>query len=90
MGIKYSLIRCQSLVGFNDHFVKCLFGGVTEVERFDAAGLLKESICFGIGGDELGSLISVFRGNVMTDGTAFVKDEAIVVLQRMTISAKRS
>ena len=80
MGIKCRFIRCQTPVGFNNHFVECLAGGVGEVECFDAACLLEESICLGISGDEFGSLVSVFRGDVMTDSTAFVKDEAVVVL----------
>jgi len=90
MGIKHGLVRCQTPVGFDNHFVICLPGGVAEVERFDAAGLLEESICLGIGGNELGSLVSVFRGDVMTDGTAFVKDEAVVVLKKMIISVNPS
>ncbi len=80
MGIKYSLIRWPTRQGFNKHFVICLAGGVAEVEGFGAPGLLEESICLGLGRDKLGSLISVFRGNVMTNGAAFIKDEAVVVL----------
>jgi len=86
VGINDGLIRCQTPVGFSNRFVICFAGGVAEVERFDAAGLLEESICLGIGGDELGSLVSIFRGDVMTDGTALVKDEAVVVLKKMIIS----
>ena len=87
MGIDDGLIRCHTLEGLNNRFVICFAGGVVEVERFDAAGLLEESICLGIGRDELRSLVSVFRGDVMTDGTAFVKGEAVVVLKKMIISA---
>ena len=85
MGSHDDLIQCRTLIGLNNRFVKYFAGGLAEVERFDAAGLLEESICLEIGRDELRSLISLFRGDVMTDGTAFVKNEAVVVLKKKTV-----
>ena len=91
MGIKYGFISCQTQeVWFHSHFVKCLAGRVGEVERFDPTGLLEESKCLRVDRDELGSLVSVFRDNVLRNGTAFVKDEAIVILKKMHLEQIRA
>ncbi len=46
---------------------------------FDGSGLLNKALLLEIFGVELGALVSIFDGDIATDGTAFVKDETIVL-----------
>lgn len=41
---------------------------------------MEESVGFEVGRDQRRALVSVFRGDVVTDGPALVENESVVVL----------
>lgn len=59
------------------------FGRVRiESSCLSGSGLLKQSLDLEVrsGGNERGSLIGVFCGDITTDSSAFIENEAVVVL----------